>query len=413
MQIDILQKFLDQGLLDLGEDPEKFNYLKAAAGDVAKKLQENRQSMISGSSVLLGGELADNEPILELCKDAITAHWPTYRSRFSSSTTQLFRAILLQAIAQITEQDSDHSFAAIIFYTTGGMLSYLTTEKEEAIFREFLLDLGAGVEAEAALVWAASKDVPLPNIKYETGPATIPVIDAKTLKEAIKNAAGPSGGTGANPEWPSANTPTWLEHFGQGTATALAAAVAAVLKDLVPTIVAKTRSDNGTAVEALKGALTNGAGDNLRADILYWKESLYSSGRKVSYRQLSADGAVYWLARDLHARVPAFHPHSVEFFLRETVRAAIGDKEAKKKLTSEQFCAAIVQDSELIELTRDLVPGQRLTLLEAVQGAAAKRVDAHAASAQTGIPAQIAIPRDEIAVLLFRDFQARRLAGGN
>src|SRR5216684_9090277 len=101
MQSDILQKFLDQGLLDLGEGTEKFGYLKAAAEDLAKKLQENRRSLVSGSSVLLGGELGENEPILNLCKDAITTHWPTYRSRFPSNTNQLFRATLLQAIAGI------------------------------------------------------------------------------------------------------------------------------------------------------------------------------------------------------------------------------------------------------------------------------------------------------------------------
>ena len=61
------------------------------------------------------------------------------------------------------------------------------------------------------------------------------------------------------------------------------------------------------------------AADNMRAEVLYWKEALFSPSKKVSYRQLSPDGAVYWAAQDLHLRVPRFHPLSIEFFLRERV----------------------------------------------------------------------------------------------
>jgi len=413
MQSDILQKFLNQGLLDLGEGTDKFDYLKAAAGDLAKRFIEDRRSLIRGSSLLLGGELGETEPILELCKDAITTHWPTYRSRFPSKTTQLFRATLLQAIARITDEATDRSYAAIVFYTTCGALPYLATEREDAIFREFLLSLGEGVEAEAASIWALPRSLPLPNIKYDDeGASAIPGIDANVLKEALKSAAGPSGLAGANPNWPSSNTPEWLEHFGQGSASAIAAAVAAVLKNIVPKIVAQSRSDNGTAIGAIKDMFAGVTSDNLRADILYWKEALFSPIRRVSYRQISPDSAVYWAARDLHCRVPRFHPQSVECFLRETIRAALGDTEAKTELTLEQFCNGVAQDSESISNTRDVALGQRLTLLEAVEGSATKRLDAHAASVQTGIPAQTVVPRDELAVWLFRDFQVWRLAGG-
>jgi hypothetical protein len=414
MQSDILQKFLDDGLLDLGEDRERFGYVKSAAGDLAKKLLEKRHDLVTASSVVMGGDISEDEPIIELCKEAMTTHWPTYGSRFPSKAIQLFRATLLQAIALIAEQDSDTSDTGIIYYTTCGLLPYVATKREDDIFREFLASLAQKVEDQAATIWALPKNSEPPKIQYgDVVPSAAPV-DAKVLKEALKNAIGPAGGNGANPNWPSSNTPDWLEHYGGGSATAISAAIAAVIKDVVPKLVTQTRNDTLVAVKAMNDTLVGVDADNLRADILYWKEALFSPSKKVGYRQLSHDGVIYWAAQDLHLRVPRFHPLSVEFFLRETVRSAIGDKEAKKKLTLEQFFSAAAADVESALPSRsDDRAGQRLTPLEAAHASVTKKLDAHEASVQTGIPPQTVIQRDEIAVLLFRDFQVRRLAGGN
>jgi hypothetical protein len=58
----------------LGEDREKFDFIRSAAADLAEKLRQNRSILINGSSVLLGGEVGEKEPAFELCKEAITTH---------------------------------------------------------------------------------------------------------------------------------------------------------------------------------------------------------------------------------------------------------------------------------------------------------------------------------------------------
>jgi GTPase-associated system helical domain len=414
METDILQKFLNKGLLDLGEDRERFGYIKSAAEDLFKKLLENRHHLIGASSVVMGGEISEDDPTMKLCKDAVTTHWETYGSRFPSKAIQLFRATLLQAIALITEQDPDTSNTAIIYYTTSGLLPYISTKREDEIFREFLSGLAQRVEDRAATIWALPKNSEAPKMQYGDGTLPAAAVDAKVLKEALKNAIGPAGGTGANPNWPSSNTPEWLEHYGGGSADAISAAIASAIKDTAPKIITQSRSDTQAAVKMLNDKLVGVGADNLRADILYWKEALFSPSKQTSYRQLSDDGVIYWAAQDLHLRVPRFHPLSLEFFLRETVRSAVGNKEAKKKLTLEQFSAGAAADVEsLLPTPTDVQDRQRLTPLQAVQASVAKELDAHEASVRTGIPPQTAIPRDEIAVLLFRDFQVKRLAGGN
>jgi hypothetical protein len=294
------------------------------------------------------------------------------------------------------------------------MTSYIATKREDEIFREFLTSLAERVENQAATIWALPKVWEPPKIEYADGTLPAAAVEAKVLKEALKNAIGPAGGSGANPNWPSSNATEWIEHYGAGSANAISAAIVSAIKDTVPYIAAQSRRDTQTAVNMLNEKLVGAVADNLRADILYWKEALFSPSKKTSYRQLSQDGVIYWAAQDLHLRVPRFHPLSVEFFLRETVRLAIGDKEAKKRLTLEQFFTGAAADVDSALDTPSCVrDSQRLTPLQAVQASVAKKLDAHEASARTGIPPQTAIQRDEIAVLLFRDFQVKRLAGGN
>jgi hypothetical protein len=410
MNNDLLQKFLDNGLLDLGEDREKFNYIQSAAQDLGQKLLENRQQLAAASSIVLGGELPDDDSILLLCKEAITKHWPTYGSRFPGKPIQLFRATLLQALASIVEPESDASNAGVIYYTTCGLMPYFVTGNNDGIFREFLNELAQRVEDQAAKSWTSPGSLDAQNIQYEEGVPTVPAVDAKAFKELLKNAIGPAGGTAANPNWPSSNAPDWLEHYGAGSAAAIGQAITNVVSTVIPKIIAKSRSDSQATVKAYFDR--RGAADHYRADLLYWKEALYSPSKKDSYRQLSSDGAVYWAARDLHARVPHFHPISVEYFLRETVRSAVGEKEIKKKLTFEQFIAAAIVDIEAKDVTSSGLDENRLTPLQAIEAVAAKKLEASAAANRVGIPAQSAIQRDEIAMLLFRDFQARRLAGG-
>ncbi len=411
MESQLLQKFLDKGLLNLGEDRDKFDYVQLASQDLAKKLLENRQQLITAASVVLGGDLPDDDATMQLCKEAITPHWPTYGSRFPSKIFQLFRATLFQALAVLTGSDADVSNSGIIYYTTSGLLPYFASENNDGLFKEYLAALAQAVEDKAAKSWISPKGLDAQKIQYGEGLPSASAIDTKALKELLKNAIGPAGGTAANPHWPSSNAPEWLEFFGTGAANAIATTITNAINQTIPKIVTQGRNDSQAALRLLADGRP--VADNYRADLLYWKEALYSPAKNDSYRSMSSDGVIYWSARDLHARVSQFHPLSVEFFLRETVRAAIGEKEANKKLSFEQFISGTVKDIELKDVTVSNFDGHRLTPLQAIEAVAAKKLDAHAAAARTGIPLQSVVQRDEMAVLLFRSFQARRLAGGN
>jgi hypothetical protein len=159
METDILQTFLDRGLLNLGEDIDKFTYVTSAASELADVLKLDRPKLIRASSMLVGSTLAEGEPLVEECERAVKQRWPTYRGRFPSDATQLFRATILQAIASITREEPDIDCAAIVFYATCGLIPLATAETEDGIFREFVSALGIRVEAEAVKIWGSPKDI--------------------------------------------------------------------------------------------------------------------------------------------------------------------------------------------------------------------------------------------------------------
>jgi hypothetical protein len=203
-----------------------------------------------------------------------------------------------------------------------------------------------------------------------------------------------------------------LNRFGKASADAINAALTAVLKDLVPRIIPRIQDDNSKTVGLVNEALERGAsGNNLRADLLYWKETLYSPAKKVSCRRLSPDAAAtYWVAYDLHKQMTPLHPIRVEFFLRETLGAALGNNAAIEPVALEQFCCAL--GSELAPDGSWPPPSddERLALLDAVYGIAEKKIETQEVARCIGIPAISRIPREELAaVLLFRELQARRL----
>lgn len=285
MESAILQQFLDLRLLDVGEGTDKFAYVEKAAEDLAKVLKRQRRTLIRSASVLLDERLAEGEPIVASCEEAIKKQWPTYRGRFQNDTDQLFRATLFQAVAHITA-DADITSAAIVFYTGISLLPFLTAAREDDLFRAFLLNLADRVEAKAAVAWTRPSLPALPKIEYaEDLDINIPGVDSKLLSDTLKAAAGPVNNVSmSNPSWPGADE-AWLSHYGKASAEAMKLAVSTALNDLVPEMANKAREDDGKIVALLEHMYQQSAdsGDYRRADLLYWKEALYSPFKRTSH----------------------------------------------------------------------------------------------------------------------------------
>ena len=396
MASDILQKFLDRQLLNLGEENDKFEFLTKAAAELSEKLRSDRPALVSATSVLLGGEMPQTDSTYILCDAALKNAWHTYRGRFANDVDMLFRAALIQAISALVA-DENNVFAAIVYYTATGLLPHLSTRAEADIFSELYSDCAQRVEQDANLLWSPD---PTPQDHLDDVTSSIPAMDVDALAKQLMKAGNPAADGGDNPHaLPTAPT-EWVNHFAKGAAEGIRGALQAGYKDLVWRIFRKFSETVARRAEAAR----------LRSNVLYWKTALYHSDTRRSFREMKPDHAINYMAYDLYLQVPRLHPKSVEYFLREAVRDAIGTTHAEKKLSLETYCKSLAQDGIDVAKRNGLKRDTRIMPGRAVWLSAAREVEPADAVALTGLPADITMSRADLAVEMFRDYQVARLA---
>jgi GTPase-associated system helical domain len=389
----ILQTFLDRTLLDLGEGTDKFEYLTKAAQDLSEKLRGDPAALVSATSALLGGEIPPTNATYILCDTALKLQWPTYRSRFISRGDMIFRAALLQAIDTLVRGDSGEKFAAIVYYTATGLLPYLSTRSEAAIFKELYDQCASRVEPAANRLWnpeATSGDLAAVL-------SSLPTLDVERLtKQLIK--VGTPAPSGDNPHAMASAPVEWMSHFGKGVAEVIRVAWLPTYKELV------TKLWNGFD----QSFTLRAEASRLRSNLLYWKTALYHDGSQQSFRAMKHDYAILHMAYDLHLQVPLLHPKSVEYFLREAVGEAIGAAAAEKKISLQAFCKSVAEDDVRVGLEPTFRLDTRVTPGEAVLLAATRAADPADVVALTALP-PTTFSRLELAVEIFRASQVLRL----
>ncbi len=162
--------------------------------------------------------------------------------------------------------------------------------------------------------------------------------------------------------------------------------------------------------KALQGAIVN----ERRNSLLWWRETLYSLSFKRGYRSLSSAVATVTMAYDLHLQMPAFYPQSVEYLLRETVRATLDVREESGVVSVTAFCRDLLESEEKFGLIQLLGQSpeehERIPLLDFIkQILTTQNLDSQNVRNKVGIDPEKQISFGNLAVWLFRDLQARKL----
>jgi hypothetical protein len=315
---------------------------------------------------------------------------------------------------------SESTVAAATWYTASNWLT--VGPQLEGSIATFVTRLGLETEQKAVELWrrpsartsfrmparSATELKPLERISYRK----------ESLAGDIEEAA--SQGIGnlslSNPRLGQNSPEAWVSSMAPAVASVIAAAVATGgnmvidrinearlvssegMKDFAATIGDKVR-------EALAELERTAGGRDLRSDLLWWRQSLYSPSQRGSYRDLEFHHALLALAFDLHVLVPALTPHSVEFILREATRACGFDAEISLRLL-----LSLARDHRSLwkESYSKIAPAspRRAPLFTSAL------TDAGDAEDWLG-PASTAVLRaPDAAVWLFRELQASRLAAG-
>ncbi len=429
MESNILQQFLDVGLLDVGEDDARLAQLQAAADELAEALAKMPQDLIPSTLVALDHQIDPDDPVLNQVETVVKKHWAMLRNRFKDRPREVLRSVLIEALSQAA--DSDPDIAAIVWMTGRSYLPYSQLGPEKAICLDLLQRLGDLAEKTAVEAWNGHVEwtpPTSPSFELELPQTAAPGVDEEALHQELLAATGPNlGRSDQNTYWPHNQPQPWAQEFARRAATAIAASIdevsdgwadhqAPIVKKLADELSTYVSSLNTIVDEAVRRIGSGDGNNERRTKLLWWKESMYSPSLKRSYRALEPVPMATAMAADMHLQVLPHCPESLEYFLRETVyveleRRSIDIREAH---TLPEICGHLAtNEGNGLDrvLGSALLEPRRIPLLVAVQAAVAgASPSAEDLRRYVGVPEDENIELAEFAVWLFRDLQASRLA---
>ena len=419
MSENILLRFLQNGLIDVGGDDVKLKKLQDTANILSAVLQENPAKTTAFALTACDPDITAEQPVVEEVTAALAEQWPTYVNTFAGTPTTVIRAVLLAALVRAADKNN-HIAAALVTYARN-MLPHIRVGNEQPIWHDLVMDLENEVEKRAETEWATPAAIKVPPLKLSVDSLKIPVktlkLNRKELTQNLFEASGPhnpdeEAGKNPNPHWPNSDS-SWSHGFAPRAARAIADAVDPALKVTIGPVdfgeITETVSRHfNKTLEAVSRA---NAGLQRRTYLLWWKEALYSPSRRRRYRDLPGLQAAVLMAFDLYTLVSNFTPWSVSSFLDETVRALPQiDVEERKPLL--ELIKEVAASEELTALRVTIeslgLGAARVPLLAVVGNREAATMTSRRFKALTGVPADTELSLPDLTVWLFRELQATR-----
>ncbi len=420
----LLQQFLDAGLFNFGDDDARLKDFVAAAEDLGKEFAENPESVIPATLVALDADVPDADPMLERAEAAVKKHWNSFRNKFPERQKGFLRPLLLDGVAKAAATDAD--IASAVWLCSATVYPLFASGRERGIVEAFLRQQGETAEAHAEGTWMPNHEeaeLSVPKIGLALPKANGGKIDKGALEQGLGGACGPHNRSGTaypgkpNPNWP--NNPTeWSWEFPPRAAATITTEVdkalaplanqAGAIAEQVEPALKKFSKELGTSITTWVESSVTGLAR--RSELLWWRECLYSPQLHRSYRGLSPSETVVSMALDLHRIVAMPAPQSVEFFLRETIRAVLP---TDPKLSLSQLLVDTNKSAELAKMVPALpVSGgpQRISLKQALGASRHQLLSDDSLPAWLGLKGDLQLTVSELAVYIFRDAQAWTLA---
>ncbi|MBK8265214.1 MAG: hypothetical protein IPK80_28275 [Nannocystis sp.] len=436
---------MNAGLIEgVNGDDERLKKMERASITVAKGLQAEPLQLIGTILAALDPDVSASDPAIARADSALAAEWSALRSIHPSTPINLLRAILLDACSQM---ESDHQ-AAILWFTAADTLPLMRLGREETIIRDVLMTLAKRTETLALDPFtSAQRNKPanqVPKVvrrdpKMSPAATKSRTVNRDALLLRIAASAGPT--YKSDPQKPLAGTPnphwttqggTWSWEFSDRMNTLLSDELDSLAKDLsaqcsqnqqdlhaglVQMLDEKLASQQLWVREALNANEARSQSEEVRLNVLWWSEAMYSRSLCCGYRELPAQVASVVMALDLVDDVTKPAPASIGYLLAEAVHrlpgagfgheyallellGALGEARGRIPKTWSERLATVPDEGRLS--LRDLA-------FSALAGQKALVLDRNLKRAGLGAELKLSLP--SFAKALFRQEQAVQLAG--
>ncbi len=431
MTDDVLLKFLNKGLINVGGDDNKLEHLRQTAADLAGILDKSPAKACPFALVAFDPQVPTTDPTVVEVEDALRRRWQTYVNTFSDTPVAVFRAMLLDAL--ISACRGNDTVAAAFVASARNVLPFMEVGDEQELWADIVVSVEEKVEERSEREWATPASMSVPDIKLKP-PETDEIriaskkVDRTSFASKFMAAAGPQATmpdrgeveTEGNPQWPQDDPPVWNYEFGKRTAQTVGDAITRAVEGLsvegidLPAFTTETaRAISDHLTETLQAVSTATAGLQRRTNLLWWKETLFSPSARISYRELSPADAAVLMAFDMHQQIPTFSPASVAAFLRETVVSlpTLDHEESSSMRELLEKTRGTEVLSQLRTEAAKLVgaPVGRCSVLAIIGHAdAIPRLDDRGFRDRIGVKPDTALTLPDWSVWIFRELQAAR-----
>lgn len=330
----VLQELLAAGLIDkLEGSDERFKKMTQAADGLAKEFRSSPALLIPAILTALGGDIATDDPLIEMAETALLAEWETLQSVHTDKPIQIYRALLLTACAAVAQERN----AAILWLTATDMLQFSQLGREKSAVFKLISLFGDATEQQDISLFAPStktarKSTDLPKLDFKE--VTFAEVDRNALFGEIGTATGPTNlqnvqyipGKTHNRYWANQNPQHWGEDFANvmkdvlgDRFDGLGEACADELNGICEALVTAFKAQSQGLQSSISLAQSVSTREQVRLDALWWYESMYSASAKMSYREMDPLAAAILMPLDLISIMPSVTPSSVAYLLSEAV----------------------------------------------------------------------------------------------
>lgn len=414
----MLQKYLNHQLINIGDD-DNLQKLNKACEDVVKKLSKNKQLIIGYTLISIDPNCsAENDSIKEV-HDLINKYWKTFVSNSKDTPITIIRAVILESLENLSK--ANISFACLIWLTARNAIKYLSLGREENIIVEFLSNIANHIQKEAEKEWSlssilASSKLQEVEIQFDDLPNA--QIDKSKLTKLMEYASGPRNKEGnvsyksPNPNWTNEGE-QWSFEFASRAAEGISIVVNESLKSqsaIINTNQVKIHDVLKSFIGFLKVAEEKALKRNfLRTQLLWWKESRYSTTLNKSYRDLKPGLLEIAVGMDYAGEIPFLFPNSADYFLKETysqfVDGAINSTTIKEKLS--QINENKIELQKFIPELKEA--SERITILNFIKGFIYGKYSIEQFESLTGIDNETIITETEFVLWIFHDTQTQKI----
>ena len=417
MENKLLQPLLQAGLLDIGDSDERLENIEKSITDLEKKLKKEQSFLPAYTLVSLDPNINPDEPVLAEVEAIIATHWKALRAKFSETPIPIIRAVILHALYNVGMTDAQ--IARVIYLTSSNFYPYAKLGREKEVVEKIMSDLGEFAEKNASEEWELESKEPqlkLSVLKLSDLSFGKVKVDEDELKAGLYTAANKSPGN----HNPYQHPPQWAEHFSTNASSAITKAVnegfsefsSSLSPDSIEKPINKFFTDFKKSLDqTLKSSFNSIQAVERRSKLLWWKETLYSSSLKNSYRSVIEILQPIIMANDLYQQLPAIVPISVDYLLRDTL-LLLNNKAGKKMLFSEllEELSKDENKSTLEEYFEDKEElNQRISITDFIGLLIHGKVEALSLKQYTGIEDKEKVSFTDITVMILHDLMAQYL----